>query len=198
MPDNKPESKPESPAGALERRINSKRGGRPKVKHGGYAYLAKGKVTEKRQRHIQLYLDAARQGLVDDLSAGQGEDALPAAKVVMIDRAIALLGILRLIEEYAATQGIIGENGELTPPLGSSYISYQNSLRQVLSLLGLERKTRTNEDLEAYLQRRYRDAHEATAAATRPAASVSPAPLTEDAPPSEIVVPRASGKGISE
>lgn len=198
MPDNTPDNKPESHDGALERRINSRRGGRPKVKHGGYAYLAKGKVTEKRQRHIQLYLDAARQGLVDDLSAGQGEDALPAAKVVMIDRAIALLGILRLIEEYAATQGIIGENGELTPPLGSSYISYQNSLRQVLSLLGLERKTRTNEDLEAYLQRRYRDMHEATAAATRPAAPVSPAPSTDDTPPSEIVAPGAAGKGISK
>lgn len=192
MCDNKTENRRESPSVGLEHRINP-RGGRPKVKHGGYAYLTKGKVTEKRQRHIQLYLDAARQGLVDDLSAGQGEDALSAARVVLIDRAIALLGILRLIEEYAATQGIIGENGELTPPLGSSYIAYQNSLRQVLSLLGVERKTKSNEDMEAYLRRCY-PAREARAAAPPPAAAASPTSPLEDAPHSEFAAPGATGK----
>lgn len=129
--------------------------GRPKTKHGGYAYLARGKVSEPRKHHIQLYLDAARQGLIDDLTGGQGEAALPAAKLILIDRSLALLGVLRLIEEYIAEKGVFQESGELMAPLGSSYIAYQNTLRQTLALLGINRKVGKGDDLEGYLKRKY-------------------------------------------
>lgn len=199
--ENKPETKVQGQSPGLQPHINPK-GGRPRVKHGGFAYLAKGKVTGKRQRHIQLYLDAARQGLVDDLSGGQGECALPAAKIVLIDRALAVLGILRLIEEYVAEKGIIAENGELTPPLGSSYISYHNTLRQTLALLGVDRRKGVNDEtLERYIKRKYPLVQAATPTkpAQAPAAAAAALKLegkVETACQSEIVDPGASGKGI--
>lgn len=111
--------------------------GRPKVTHGGYSFLTTGQLPERRV-YVLRYLSAARQGLIEDL--GGEEKNLSTAQLILIDRIISKLGIIRCIEEHVRENSIM-EGDDLTPALRSSYISYNNSIRLTLQLLGLERKT---------------------------------------------------------
>ncbi len=113
------------------------RRGRPK-KHGGYTFLSR-KELDKEHLHILRYLNGVSAGLIGDLSGGEGEEGLSTAELVLIDRCISLLGCIRCIEEHCKERGVFN-NGELQPALGKHYISYTNSLKQILGLLGLERK----------------------------------------------------------
>jgi len=118
----------------LEKTLNR---GRPKLTHGGYSFLATGQLPEHRV-YILRYLSAARQGLIEDIG-GQEKD-LSTAQLILIDRIISKLGIIRCIEEHVRENSIM-EGNDLAPALKSSYISYNNSVRLTLQLLGLERKT---------------------------------------------------------
>jgi len=110
--------------------------GRPKVTHGGYSFLTTGQLPERRV-YILRYLSAAREGLIQDL--GREEKNLSTAQIILIDRIISKLGIIRCIEEHVRENSIM-DGDDLTPALRSSYISYNNSIRLTLQLLGLERK----------------------------------------------------------
>ena len=102
----------------------------------GYSFLTRKCDPEERLR-VRRYLTAARAAIVEDLG---GEEALTAAKIILIDRCISLLAVLRGIEEYFK-ENLLTDNGELPPALSKNFISYNNSLRLNLCSLGLERHT---------------------------------------------------------
>jgi len=107
--------------------------GRPKVTHGGFSFLTHGRLPEHRVE-LRRYLSACRNGLIEDL----GGD-LSTQETILVDRCISLLGVIRCIEEHAKEQGVFN-NGKLQPSLGKHYISYTNSLKQILVNLGLSKR----------------------------------------------------------
>lgn len=110
--------------------------GRPKVTHGGYSFLTTGQLPERRV-YILRYLSAARQGLIEDL--GGEEKNLTTAQLILIDRIISKLGIIRCIEEHIKETSIL-DGSDLAPALRSSYIAYNNSIRLTLQLLGIDKR----------------------------------------------------------
>ena len=116
----------------LERKLSK---GRPKVVHGGFSFLTTGRLPEHRVS-LQRYLSASRNGLIEDLG---GEENLSTQELILIDRCISLLGVLRCIEEFVREQGVF-KGDELQPSLGKHYISFTNSLKQILALLGLRKQ----------------------------------------------------------
>ena len=112
----------------LEKRLPK---GRPKVTHGGFSFLTHGRLPEHRVE-LRRYLSACRNGLIEDLGG-----YLSTQETILVDRCISLLGVIRCIEEYSKEQGVFN-NGKIQPALGKHYISFTNSLKQILSLLGIE------------------------------------------------------------
>jgi hypothetical protein len=107
--------------------------GRPRVVHGGFSFLTKGRLPEHRATLLR-YLSACRNGLIEDLGGN-----LSTQETILIDRCISLLGVLRCIEEHVKEQGVF-KGCELQPSLGKHYISFTNSLKQILALLGLRKQ----------------------------------------------------------
>ncbi len=115
--------------------IKLKRGGQ-KIKHGGYSFLIKGELPENR-KHVLRYLTAARMNLIRDL--GPTEEDLTTAQVIIIDRVVSKLGVVRCIEEHIRENSVmIGHN--LAPSLGQSYLAYNNSIRLDLRELGIDKR----------------------------------------------------------
>lgn len=117
----------------LEKRLPK---GRPKATHGGFSFLTTGRLPEHRVS-LQRYLSACRNGLTEDLG---GEVNMSTQELILIDRCVSILGVLRCIEEFCKEKGVF-KGDELQPSLGKHYISYTNSLKQILSLLGIESRT---------------------------------------------------------
>jgi hypothetical protein len=116
--------------------VKFKRGGRRPRSHGGFSYLATGTLPEH-QTNILRYLTAARQGLVCDL--GPTENDLTTAQIILIDRVVTKLGVIRCVEEHIRENSVmVGQ--DLAPSLKASYLAYNNSLRLDLQALGLDRK----------------------------------------------------------
>ena len=110
--------------------------GGQKVKHGGYSFLVKGELPENR-KYILRYLIAARENLIRDL--GPAEEDLTAAQIIIIDRIISKLGVIRCIEEHIRENSVmVGDI--LAPCLKASYLAYNNSIRLDLQALGLEKR----------------------------------------------------------
>jgi len=114
----------------LEKRLPK---GRPKATHGGFSFLTTGRLPEHRVS-LQRYLSACRNGLTEDLG---GEVNMSTQELILVDRCVSILGVLRCIEEFCKEKGVF-KGDELQPSLGKHYISYTNSLKQILSLLGIE------------------------------------------------------------
>lgn len=108
-----------------------------KTIHGGYSYLTTGRLPEHR-RYIEQYLTAARMNLIKDL--GPTEQDLTAAQIIIIDRVISILGVLRCLEEHTRENSVMVGKGELAPALRSSYLAFNNSLRLNLQALGINVK----------------------------------------------------------
>ena len=106
---------------------------RMRLKHGGYSFLVKGEVPEHRQ-YIKQYLTTIREGLIRDI--GPEEKDLTTAQLILIDRLISLLGVIRLIEEKAKEDGIF-RGKDLIASLKTSYIAYNNTVRLTLEKLGI-------------------------------------------------------------
>jgi len=110
--------------------------GGQKVKHGGYSFLVKGELPENR-KHILRYLIAARENLIKDL--GPTEEDLTAAQIIIIDRIISKLGVIRCIEEHIRENSVmVGHN--LASSLGTNYLAYNNSIRLDLVVLGINKR----------------------------------------------------------
>ena len=106
------------------------------MKHGGYSFLSKGELPENRA-YVERYLTAVRQGLIRDL--GPTEEDLTAAQIILIDRVVTKLGVIRCVEEHIRENSVmVGQN--LAPSLKASYLAYNNSVRLDLRELGINKK----------------------------------------------------------
>ena len=132
---------------------NSKKG-RPgrkrgvKVKHGAYSLIARGDLPQKR-RYLEKHLSEVRKGLIRDL--GPDEENLTTAQLILIDRAVGKLGVLRCVEEFAKEKGVM-EGKELSPILRQNYLSWSNSLRLDLVALGIDRKQLDGPDIQQVMR----------------------------------------------
>ena len=98
--------------------------------------MTTGEMAEHRQ-HIKKYLTNVREGLIGDI--GPTERDLTTAQLILVDRLVSLLGVIRLIEEKAKEDGVFsGKN--LSPSLKQSYIAYNNTVRLTLEKLGIDKR----------------------------------------------------------
>jgi hypothetical protein len=96
-----------------------------------------GELPERRT-YLRAYLTEVREGLVNNL--GPLEADLTTAQVVLIDRVISKLSIIRCIEEHVREKGVFTKAGELDSVLSKSYLAWANSIRLDLQALGLDKK----------------------------------------------------------
>ena len=106
-------------------------------RHGGYSLIVAGE-DEKHRAYLLRHLTECREGICRDLG---GEDLMSMAQVILVDRVVSKLGIVRCIEEYVRENGTFDEK-RLTPTLKESYLAYSNSIRLDLQALGLEKRER--------------------------------------------------------
>lgn len=132
--------------------VRLKRGGQ-KIKHGGYSYITKGTLPEHRT-HILKYLTAARENLIRDL--GPTEQDLSAAQIIIIDRVITKLGVVRCIEEYIRETTVM-DGDRLSPCLRENFLAYHNSIRLDLAALGIDKRQSETMDLQTYINEKYGD-----------------------------------------
>jgi hypothetical protein len=134
-----------------EKKKKKSRRGRP-PKHGGYSLLVRGELPENR-KHIKQYLTISRENLIRDL--GPTEEELTAAQIILIDRVITKLGVIRCIEEHIRENSVmVGHN--LAPSLRASYLAYNNSVRLDLQVLGINSKKADDAlDIQAYVKEKY-------------------------------------------
>ena len=109
---------------------------RPK-RHGGYSLIVMGE-SEEHRAYLLKHLAECREGICDDLG---GERSMTMAQIILTDRIVSKLGIIRCIEERIRESGTFQENS-LALPLKESYLAYSNSIR--LDLLALEMKKSTS------------------------------------------------------
>jgi hypothetical protein len=175
--------------------------GKPRI-HGGYSFLASGKLPEHR-RAVLAYLSAARAALVRDL--GPTEYDLTAAQIILIDRTVTALGIVRCIEEYIRENSVM-RGQDVAPALQQSYLAYVNHVRLNLVALGI--KTKAGEgilDLAAYVREHDKQKSQAKPRKASPKAAPgqagaegqSKAEVTRGLDRAEIVNPGASSEALS-
>jgi len=122
------------------------------IKHGGYSFLVRGELPENRT-HVLKYLTAVREGIVRDL--GPTEEDLTAAQIVLIDRVVTKLGVVRCIEEYIRENTVM-QGARLAPSLRESYLTYNESIRRDLVALGINKRVgEDSDDLHKYLSAKY-------------------------------------------
>jgi len=100
------------------------------------------------------YFREVRAGLIKDLG---GEVNVSTAQMILVDRIIFKLGFLRLVEVWLTERGSpFAADGQKFEPIVEAYLSYTNSLRNDLNLLGIERKEIPETiDLKSYLAEKY-------------------------------------------
>ena len=141
--------------------------------------VRKGDLPERRS-YLRAYLTRVRAGLIRDL--GPMEENLSTAQVILIDRIVSKLSILRCVEESVRECGVFDKGGELVPVLGKNYLSWANSIRLDIQALGVSKRAGADVlDLGRYL--------ESKAAAERGA--------TVDKGGEKIGVVTPSGKAVS-
>ena len=110
--------------------------GRQRTVHGGYSFLITGRLPEHRA-YVRRYLTAVRENLIRDL--GPTEIDLTASQLILIDRVVTKLGVIRCIEEHIRENSVmVGDN--LAPSLKGNYLAFDNSLRLALQALGIKSK----------------------------------------------------------
>jgi len=122
-------------------------------KHGGYTYLSKGTLPANRA-NVERYLTTVRMGLILDL--GPTEEGLTAAQIILIDRVVTKLGVVRCIEEHIRENTVM-VGSRLAPSLRESYLAYNNSIRLDLSALGIDKRQGEDFDMMKYVADKYGD-----------------------------------------
>ena len=109
-----------------KRKFRGKRGkgGRPRRPLGYTPFSAS--AVAFYQKQLWRYLSDARADLVKDLGPREGD--LTAAQLILVDRAISKLTILRCIEEHAKKTGLF-KGDDLIPPLRHS--RSENGMRRI-------------------------------------------------------------------
>jgi len=129
-----------------------------KVKHGAFSLISRGTLPRKR-KYLEGFLSQVRKGLIRDL--GPEEQDLTTAQLILIDRVIGKLGILRCMEEYARESGVMKEN-DLLPPLKKNFLSWANSLRLDLQALGIDKRQTESMNLEQYVEMKDKEKEKGT------------------------------------
>ena len=126
--------------------------GRQRTVHGGYSYMITGRLPEHRA-YVRRFLTAVRLNLIRDL--GPTEEDLTAAQIILIDRVVSKLGVIRCIEEHIRENSVmVGDT--LAPSLRTSYLAFDNSLRLALQALGIKsKKAEGIMDLGRYVEEKY-------------------------------------------
>lgn len=99
--------------------------------------MTRGELPEDRL-YIERYLTGVRQGLIRDLGGGV-EDSLTTAQLILVDRTVSILGVLRCIEEYIRENTVM-QGDQLSTSLKQAYLAYNNTIRSNLVVLGVEKK----------------------------------------------------------
>jgi hypothetical protein len=130
----------------MKRRKGKKPGPKPgnKYRHGGYSLLTRGTLPQRR-RYIGPYLMAVREGLIHDLA--KSEEDLSTAQRVLVDRIVTFLGVVRLIEEHAGQYGVLDSKGRPSCGLTGHYLTFNRQIKEMLALLGMERRAVDEEAL---------------------------------------------------
>jgi len=138
--------------GYLPIKLGPARKGRPR-KHGGYSVLYNSEIPYARKK-LMRYFREVRTGLIEDLG---GPANVTTGQLLLIDRIIFKLGFLRLVEVWIAEKGTpFAVGGRKLEPIVETYLSYANSLRNDLNLLGIEKKEIPEViDLKTYIQETY-------------------------------------------
>lgn len=110
--------------------------GRP-PRSGAFSLMIRRGELPERRGYIRKHLTACREGLIRNL--GPLESDLTAAELIIVDRCVSKLAVVRMIEEHFAETGIF-LNGQLAPVLSADYIRYCESLRRDLLTLGIGRR----------------------------------------------------------
>ncbi len=165
-----------------------KRNGRP-PRHGGYSIMVQAGELPERRAYLREYLTEVREGLVNDL--GPLEADLTAAQVVLIDRVISKLSIIRCIEEHVREKGVFTKAGDLDSVLSKSYLAWANSIRLDLQALGIDKRegekilspleVAAEIDAENAGREAEKAAREAAGQGGEPVAAQSPGDMKEDA-----------------
>jgi len=133
-------------------KLGPRKRGRP-PKHGGYSILHSAEVPYARKK-LMRYFQEIRAGLIEDVG---GTASVTTGQLLLIDRIIFKLGFLRLVEVWVTERGTpFSAEGQGFEPVVETYLSYANSLRNDLSLLGIERKELPEViDLKSYIDEKY-------------------------------------------
>lgn len=87
--------------------------------------------------------------MIQDL--GPSEQDLTAAQIILIDRVVTKLGVVRCIEEHIRETSVM-DGEKLAPSLRESYLAYNNSIRLDLDKLGINKKAEELIDPIEYIQ----------------------------------------------
>lgn len=129
------------------------KGGRP-AKQGGFSIMIRDGNKPVRRSRIRAYLESVRRGLIRDL--GPTEQDLTTAQLILVERIVAKLAVLRACEERIAEVGIFRSPGraELQHALQANYLAYSNSIRLSLQALGITKRAADEAlDLKDYITR---------------------------------------------
>ena len=107
---------------------------RPK-RHYGYSFLVTGEMPQHRA-YLLKHLSECRAGIASDMG---GEEAMTTGQLIILDRIIGKLGVVRCIEEHCRENGVFRDQ-QLVGPLKESYLAYSNSIRLDLLALGIEKR----------------------------------------------------------
>jgi hypothetical protein len=108
-----------------------------RAERAGFSLINWRGMATHRPVEIVKFLSEMRARLISDRA--RSEDELSAAQLILIDRIISKVGIIRGIEEYIRREGIF-VNGDLRPILKENYLAWTNSLRRDLESLGLKKE----------------------------------------------------------
>jgi len=136
--------------------------GRPIV-HGAYSLQPPDRLLRGRaKRRLRGYLSQVRETLILDL--GPKEEDLTAGQLVLVDRAIAKLTIVRMIENFISGAGVFDKPGMLRSVLTGPYVTFTRELRADLLALGIDRRkiderVLTPDELAEIVDREAEDEH---------------------------------------
>ena len=132
-----------------------KRTGRP-PKHAGYSIVGRDELMTE-YPCVRKYVQDCRDGLIRDCAGRESE--LTTGQAILIDRAVQKISLIRLIEVFLARHGALSKAAKEKnvldlEPIVERWQTANNSLRQDLALLGIERRERGEGvvDLGRYLE----------------------------------------------
>jgi hypothetical protein len=135
-----------------KKRTYRKKTGRP-ISLGAFSLLAKRGEAPLSDKRISEFLSGWRARLLQD--QGATEETISASRLALTDRAVSVLGLIRMIEKDVAKFGVFLESGKFHPLLEEVYPRYVALLKTLLREIGIEKRADGEDDLLSYVEERY-------------------------------------------